>query len=537
MLMTAISSRADVNVAPIFGDHMVLQREMADPIWGTAAAGEKVTVAFAGKSTSAIAGADGKWRVMVGPFSADATPGELVITPGDTGGKPQRIEDVLIGEVWVGSGQSNMQGPAVMFMPGLKSGDQVLAKSPGDPNLRALVDGGPYPDLRITGVSTNPKTPVPPLWLPATADSLTQFSAQLQVFGILLHKNLNVPVGLMLAAIGGTPSGEWLTPDAIANDSACQAELAKAKQAFSMEREQAKYAASLQKYTSDLAVWQQLSAEQKKLNPQPGKPAAPVRPGEPNQSRWHIGELHDRVLGPYIGFGIRGVLWDQGESGTGIVGLDQYTLMGALIHSWRTQWQQGDFPFICVQKPSGGGCAFNYQDRDMSWAAEPFAPLPDVVPSNGQSRELYLRIAGYPNTFIAQSSDLGTNTHPWNKFAYGSRDLLVALGAIYNQPNEFSGPSFASAQVDGNTVRIQFNHVGKGLCFRNGDKLQGFAVAGEDKKFAWADAAIDRDTVVLSSKSVPTPKFVRYAWAGKHTWANLFNLDGLPAVEFRTDNP
>jgi sialate O-acetylesterase len=532
LLRVGTLARADIAVAPIFGDHMVLQREVPVPIWGNAVAGTKVTVAFAGKAASAIAGQDGQWRVLIGPLPADATPQEMVVTSSDAGDKPVRIEDILVGEVWLGSGQSNMQGPASMFLPGLKSGDQVLAKSPGDPNLRALIDAAPYPEIRINGVSTNPKTPVPPVWLAATAEHLTQFSAQLQVFGILLHKKLNVPVGLMLAAIGGTPSGEWLTKDALANDPACQAALK-----VSQQDEQAKYDQALKKYSSDLAAWEQLPADQKQHKRGPVAPSAPLSAGDPTQARWHIGELHDRVLGPYIGFAVRGVLWDQGESGVGIVGLDQYTAMGALIHSWRSEWRQGDFPFIIVQKPSGGGCAFDYQDSKMVWASESFAPLPAVVPNSGESREAYNRIATYPDTFIAQTSDLGTNTHPWNKYGYGSRDLQVALGAVYGRPVEISGPSFASAEAQGDTIRIHFNHVGKGLCFRNGEKLQGFAIAGAERKFAWAEAWIDGDTVVLSNKAVAIPKFARYAWADKHPWANLFNLDGLPAVEFRTDTP
>lgn len=537
LVLGALSAHAAVAVAPIFGDHMVLQRDRAVPVWGTAAAGERVAVSFAGTSVSTVAAPDGTWRVQIGPFAASAQPQEMVIASGDASAKARHIEDILIGEVWLGSGQSNMQGPASMFIPGLKSGDQVLAKSPGDANLRALVDAAPYPEIRIVGVSTNPSEPVPPVWLAATADNLTHFSAHLQAFGVLLHQRLNLPVGLMLAAIGGTPSGQWVSAAAIANDPVCQAQIARANATFSLEKEQAKFSAAMKKYNSELAAWKQLSAEEKQGKHEPPNPVPPARPGEPNQPRWHIGALHDRVLGPYIGFGIRGVLWDQGESGTGIAALDQYAVMGALIRSWRTEWREGDFSFIFVQKPSGGGCAFDYHDPKIAWASEPFAPLPDAVPSNGESRETYIRIASYPNTYMAPSSDLGANTHPWNKYGYGARDRNVALGAVYGQPIEISGPAYAASQIEGETIRIHFNHVGKGLCFRNGDRLQGFAIAGDDKRFAWADASIDGSSVLLTSKNVPNPKFARYAWADKHPWANLFNLDGLPALEFRTDAP
>jgi sialate O-acetylesterase len=528
--------RAGVEPAPIFADHMVLQRNMPVAVWGTANAGEKVTVAFAGKSISTAAGADGKWRVQIGPLEANPNGEELLIGDSDAAGTGARkIEDVLVGEVWIGAGQSNMQGPGSMFLPGLKTSDQQLAKSPGDPNLRALIDAAPYPQVRIVGVSTNPSTPVPPQWRLADSQSLTAFSAQLQTFGILLHQKLNVPVGLMLAAIGGTPSGEWVSRSAFDADPACQAQIAKANQTFSMEREQKKYATALARYQTEHAEWEKLSRDERATRKEPGKPFPPAAPGEPTQSRWHIGELHDRVLGPYIGYGIRGVLWDQGESGTGIVGVDQSAVMGALIRGWRDEWKQGEFPFIYVQKPSGRGCAFDYSDKIYSWASDKFTPLPPTVPNDGENREMYIRLADYPSTFMSPTSDLGTNTHPWNKYGYGSRDLQVAMAKVYGEKIESSGPTFRSSSIEGNAIRVQFDHVGKGLTFRNGDKLQGFAIAGADRKFVWADAKIDGPSVIVSSAQIIKPAYVRYAWADNITWANLFNLDGLPGISFSTE--
>jgi sialate O-acetylesterase len=246
--------------------------------------------------------------------------------------------------------------------------------------------------------------------------------------------------------------------------------------------------------------------------------------------------LHDQVLRPYIGYGVRGVLWDQGESGTSLNGLDQYTVMGALIRGWRKEWGQGRFPFLYVEKPSGGGCAFDPSDKIFGWAADPFMPLPATVPTNGAStRETYLRIASYPDTFMIPTSDLGGNTHPWNKTGYATRDLQVALGAVYREKVEISGPAYLGRTVEGSKIRVTFSHVGKGLVFRNGGRLQGFALAGPDRKFVWADAVIDGRAIVVSSSQVPNPVYVRYAWADKHPWANLFNLDGLPALAFATD--
>jgi len=168
---------------------------------------------------------------------------------------------------------------------------------------------------------------------------------------------------------------------------------------------------------------------------------------------------------------------------------------------------------------------------------EKFSPLPKAVPptADGLYRELHVRIRNHPNTFMATSSDLGPGIHPSNKSGYGARATQVALGAVYAKKVEIYGPVYKSLRVDGDKVRVSFDHVGKGLAFRHGDKLQGFAVAGADGAFQWADAVIDGDTVVVSSSSVPKPVAVRYAFASRHPWANLFNKDGLPALPFRSD--
>jgi sialate O-acetylesterase len=236
----------------------------------------------------------------------------------------------------------------------------------------------------------------------------------------------------------------------------------------------------------------------------------------------------------FIPFGIRGVLWDQGESGTAITGVDQYTLMGALIRGWRKEWGQGEFPFLYIQKPSGGGCAWDPSDP-VTDQADKFTPLPAKAPADGAYRELHIRIMNHPNTAMVTSSDLGPFTHPTNKSGYGTRASRVALGLVYSKKVEIYGPTYKDHVVKGNKVHVTFAHVGPGLAFRHGDKPQGFALAGDDKVFHWADAVIEGDTVVLSSDKVAKPAAVRYAWASRHPWANLFSKDGMPALPFRTD--
>jgi sialate O-acetylesterase len=326
--------------------------------------------------------------------------------------------------------------------------------------------------------------------------------------------------------VGGTPSGLWLSEQAYRSDAACQ-EVAK-KFAATYDLEAAK-----RKYERDLAEWKKAAAvakaEGKRL---PRGPEVPVPAGECNRGK--IGTLYEAFIRPFVGYGIRGVLWDQGESGTAIVGVDQYTLMGALIRGWRREWGQGDFPFLYVQKPSGGGCAWDPNDPVTKQASQ-FGRLPQQVPADGSYRETHIRIMRYPSTAMVSSTDLGSGVHPVSKSAYGERACRVALGFAYGRKVEFYGPLYESHTIQGGKIRVRFTHVRQGLAFRPGDKLQGFAVAGEDKKFHWADAVIDGDSVVVSSANVPKPVAVRYAWSPQHPWANLFNKDGLPAQAFRTD--
>jgi sialate O-acetylesterase len=288
--------------------------------------------------------------------------------------------------------------------------------------------------------------------------------------------------------------------------------------------------------TRYVPAWEKQVAAAKAVGKEPPKPLRP--PPAPGTARNEpIGHLYNVYIKPFIPYAIRGVLWDQGEAGTAVGNVDQYTMMGALIRGWRKEFAQGDFPFIYVQKPSGGGCAWDYSNPVTS-AAEPFSKLPSTPPAtaDGLGVEVHVKIRTWPNVGMATASDLGPMTHPVNKSGYGSRAADVALGMVYGKPVEYYGPSYASHAVEGDKVRIKYTHVGKGLAYKNGDKLQGFAVAGDDQVFHWADARIDGDTIVVRSDHVAKPAAVRYGWGKKYNWANLFNQDGLPAIPFRTDS-
>ena len=505
-VLSAIPGWAEVKLPAVLSSHMVLQREMPVPVWGTAAAGEKVIVKFRNQEKTAVADDKGNWMVKLDALKAG---GPDVMTV--AGANTLTLDDVLVGEVWVGSGQSNMD----MQVSSYVKDDGVLAK----------MAAGTYPKLRLIR-SGNPG------WNEAVPANIEKTSALLFSFGLPLQQKLDVPVGLMVGAVGGTPSGYWLSEEAYANDAACKEVVAKYAATYSFEDAQKRVEGETVKYDQAKAEWDKLSKEEQKGKNAPRKPAPALKAGECSAK---VGNLYAAKIKPFMPFAIRGVLWDQGESGTAIQGVDQYTLMGALIRGWRKEWSQGDFPFIYVQKPSGYGCAWDPSDP-VTDKANKFTALPQAVPNDGAYRELHIKIMQYPNTAMVISSDLGPNTHPTNKSGYGSRACRVALGLVYGQKIEYYGPVYQSSKIDGNKVIVSFTHVGQGLAFKNGERLQGFAIAGKDKQFVWADAAIVADTVVVSSDKVAEPAFVRYAWSEQDPWANLFNKDGLPALSFRTDN-
>lgn len=503
--------RAEVKLSKVFTPHMVLQREMAVPIWGGAAPGETVTVKFRNQMKTAVADKDGKWSVKLDALKPG---GPDVLTIGD-----KHIEDVLVGDVWVGSGQSNMD----MSVPLYTANDPALAA-----NANAA-----YPKLRLLKKGAND------VWQESTPENNAGFSALLFSFGLPLQKEIGVPVGLMVGAVGGTPSGFWLSEEMYRSDAACAEEVKKFAPTYKYDELLAKYNVDKAKYDEDVKVWKPLAdaarAENKPVPPGPRAPQSVGKAGEANSGK--IGQLFETFVRPYVGYAIKGVLWDQGESKTNIALVDQYTLMGALIKGWRKDWGQGDFPFLYIQKPSGGAPAWDYANP-VTEKADKYQPLPKDIPpaaAADYSYELHLKIMKYPNTYLVTSLDLGSGTHPVNKSGYGVRASQVALGAVYGGKNEIYGPLYASHTIVGDKVVISYTHTGKGLAFKNGDMLQGFMIAGADKKFVWADGAIDGNTVVVSSKSVPQPAAVRYAWANSFHWANLFNEDGLPAQPFRTD--
>ena len=312
LLMTSVPARGDAKLPAVLSSHMVLQRDLPVPVWGTAAPGEKVTVTFRGREKSAAADARGNWRVTLDPLKAGG-PDVLTVTAANT----LTLDDVLVGEVWLGSGQSNMAGRVGNYA----KNDPVLAKD---------LAAAPYPKLRLMPAGAKG-------WQVADAKSVESFSAILFAFGLRLHQELDVPVGLVTGSAGGTPSGFWLSEEAYASDPACKEVVAAFAKTFD-------YDAAQKQYPDKLIKWEAATAHAKEIGRSAGpKPQPPLRAGECSGK---VGHLYEQFIRPFVGYAVRGVLWDQGESGTAIQGVDQYTLMGALIRGWRKDWADAGPPAI-----------------------------------------------------------------------------------------------------------------------------------------------------------------------------------------------
>jgi len=373
-----------------------------------------------------------------------------------------------------------------------------------------MLDDGPYPNLRIRADG----------WHVADANTARRFSGLLFAFGLPLQKELDVPIGLIAGAAGGTASARWVTPGMIADDPTCRERINKAGASYTDPESSVRWFANeMAGYNKALAAYRKGLRER-----EPYKP--------PRQL--DRGDLFVKRVRPVIPYAVRGVLWDQGESGTAVDALDQCALTGALIRGWRKAWGQDKLPFLYVQKPSGGGCAWDYADP-VTREADAFAPPPET-PNDagaGEYRELHIRIMSHPDTAMVVASDLGSGVHPVNKAGYGARAARTALGFVYGRDVEYYGPIYQSHAVEGRAIRVRFSHAPGGLAVPKGQTLQGFEIAGADGVWHWADAKIEGKTVVVSSAEVASPTAVRYGWAQSHPWANLFNTARLPALTFR----
>jgi len=347
------------------------------------------------------------------------------------------------------------------------------------------------------------------VWWKCTPKSAGSFSAVGYFFGRRLHNELKVPIGLIMCEWGGTAAEAWTGMDALKREPAFRQMLAGWDAHIKAVTPEAKAA-----YEKAYAAYRKARADGKRASrPKKPKGLSVNRPAA----------LYNFMVHPLMPYGLKGVIWYQGEDNAwnDARALQYRKLLPTLIACWRDGWGQGDFPFLIVQLANY--MAVKPQPSDSSWAL---------------CREAQAMTAkNVPNCGLAVAIDCGEakNIHPKNKQDVGTRLALTALARVYGRDVVYSGPVYLAMKVQGATVRISFKHIGGGIIIKGGEPLKGFAVAGADKKFVWADAKIDGDAVVLSAKDVPKPVAVRYAWANNPV-CNLYNKDGLPAVPFRTDD-
>lgn len=505
--LLAPAARADVTPYPLFTENMVLQRGVDIPVWGTASPGEKVQVTL-GKSAAveATAGKDGNWKAVLPKH--DATSG-LTLT--FQGKNTVSLKNVAVGDVWIGSGQSNMEWSVNASLDPEKV--KAAAKNP---NLRLFTvqkrtATAPITDPKDLGHFTK--------WVVAGPETVGSFSAVLLHFGEHVQKELDVPVGLIHTSWGGTPAQAWTSTEALAavqalkhyGDAAAAAgpNLEKAQKAFDPAAAKAAYEAAMEKWKAAAA---KAKEEKKPTPPQPQlatKPTA-VNPHTP-------ASLYNAMIHPLLSFPITGAIWYQGESNAGNPS-EYRTLYPTMIRDWRARWGHA-FPFYGVML-----APFNAGNPDgTNWPELREAQL--------------LATKTLKNVGIAVISDVGhpTDIHPKDKQTVGKRLALSALAQHYGKDVEYRGPEFQAMKVDGNKAVLTFTHAQGGLVVK-GDAATEFQIAAADGKYHPATAVVQGDTVVVSSDAVATPVAVRFGWRNYHT-PNLFNKSGLPAVPFRTDGP
>ena len=489
-MFAALPASADVRLPHVIGSHMVLQRDIELPVWGWAEPGEKVTVKLGNAEKTATADAKGNWKVTL-PAMKGGGPLQMTVA----GKNAITLKDILIGEVWVCSGQSNMELSVRSAANGAK--EAAAAK---------------FPSIRLFHVPKRPggqpMTDVNATWRPCQPGTVQGFSAVGYFFGRKLHKDLSVPVGLINTSWGGTRIEPWTPPQGFAAVPKLRGILQH------IERSNAQYRKAVKASLDALEGW--IPAARKALADGTAIPAMPAIVRHPLANAGAPTGLYNGMVHPLLPFAIRGAIWYQGESNRGD-GMMYCEKMKALITGWRQVWAQGDFPFYYVQL-----APYTYRGSVTA--------LPGIW--EAQSAALAI-----PNTGMAVITDIGNlrDIHPRNKQDVGKRLALWALAKAYGREGlVYSGPLFKALAIEGGKARITFDHVGSGLVSRDGKPLTHFEVAGADKKFAKAEAKIEGDAVVVSSDAVKEPVAVRFGW---HQLAepNLMNKEGLPASPFRTD--
>jgi sialate O-acetylesterase len=493
-------ARADVKPHGLFTDGMVLQQQKDPttgvPVWGTADPGEKVVVALETTKgeTSGTVTADmaGRWLVSL-PLPKAGGPYSMIIR----GKNIISLKDVFVGEVWIASGESNME----WSLRNTVDAEKTINES-ANPTIRLF--------RVVHKVATEPQIHVDGRWLECKPETVADFSAVAFTFGRDLHKKLNVPIGLIQTSRGNTVAEAWIRKealDAVPQLKHLNDQIARDSEIY--EKACTRFLDDLEKYVK---AARQARADHQDLPPLPYPP--PKSPNTPTV-------LYNSMIAPLIPFAIKGVIWYQGESN--VPRADEYnTLLPTMIGNWRKDWNQGDFPFLFVQVGPFGP------------RVEPHTELVDTPWSRlREAQRLTLRL---PNTAMVVITDAGDKEgfHPRKKEPVGARLALAARALAYGEKIEYSGPTFERMRVEDGKAVLTFKHAEGGLV-EKGTALAGFTIAGEDKVFYNADAEIQGDAVTVSCAKVAKPVAVRFGWASNPV-ANLWNKEGLPASPFRTDD-
>jgi sialate O-acetylesterase len=467
---------------------MVLQRDKPIHIWGWSDPGEKVSVTLHGISRAVAGDSLGNWSLFLPPESSGG-PYQIIVS----GSNKIVLDDVLIGDVWFASGQSNMEFP-LKGWPGapLKDSAQEIAHA-GQPQIRLLHIPQKAADFPLFNSAAS--------WTVCSPETAANFSAVAYFFGRELAARERVPIGLIDATWGGTVAEAWTSLEAISADAGLMPVFA--TRAHMMET-QGEMAAILAK-----------ERREDQAAKQAGQPA-PKHTWHPDPASWAPAALFNGMVAPETAYTIKGAIWYQGESNSKLAFAPMYArLFPALIADWRAQWREGNFPFLFVQISSFTS------DPTEAWA---------II------REAQRRSLSVENTAMAVTIDIGDpdNVHPPDKQTVGARLALAARALAYGESVEYSGPLFRQAAPEADGIRIWFDHAARGLVAKGG-ALQGFEIAGDDGRFATATARIDGETIVVSNPQVTDPKHVRYGWANAPA-VNLFNSEGLPASPFTSED-
>ncbi len=489
---TSLFAAEPLALGSLFTDHAVLQREVPVPVWGTAEPAAKVMVTFGGQEKSAMADKDGKWSVKLDPLPASAE-GRTMTVKIEGGEATLTRQDLLVGEVWICSGQSNMA-----FNLARDANGPATVAAAGDAQLRLFAAAAKATD--------EPQASIGGTWQTDSPDSAKGFSAVAYYFGKDLRHKLGVPVGLIRSAVGGTVAEAW-TPLADLETNPTLKPLL----ALQLKRID-EFPKTVEDYKPRAAAIQKRYEDQVAKAKAEGKPAPrkPQPPQDPRTSSNRPTGLYNGSIAPLVPYAIRGAIWYQGEANSGR-GKEYETLFPAMITGWRKAWGQGDFPFLFVQ----------------------------ITPHNGMSPEVReaqrLTVQTTPNTAMAVTVDVGdaTDIHPTKKQPVGARLALAATALSYGSDAEFSGPTYDTLTIKENKAILSFKHLGGGLVAKDGE-LKGFTIAGAEGKFVEGQAQIAGDTIVVTSDAVPVPVAVRYGWANVPD-VNLWNKAGLPASPFQTD--